>query len=174
MQAWLAGVNAAGFTTYYPMVRELRRVPLRELSRSQRDCGVNVMRPQVAPFLPGLVFVSARADVRKLMDYPGILGLICVGTAPARISGAWIEGLQAREREGGGAIPGGTPIELIFRIGDRVRILDGALLDRIGIVEHPPDCPIERIDGTTRLRLAVELFGRATTVDLTIADIRKI
>jgi hypothetical protein len=39
MQAWIAGLTVLGYETYYPALRELRRVPRRELSPSQRNGG---------------------------------------------------------------------------------------------------------------------------------------
>jgi transcription antitermination factor NusG len=170
MEAWIRGLESEGFETYYPMVRELRRVPRRELSKAQRDCGVTLMRPRVVAFLPGFVFVVDSGRLRFLASHPGVIGFVSVAGEPARISDWSIEQLRAREREGDGAIPGGTPIELIFRKGDAVRVINGPFTDQQGIVAVPPSVPLEDIDTSTRLRLSVGQFS----VDLTVADVRKI
>lgn len=172
MDVWRAGLNERGIETYYPMVREMRPVPRNELSRSQRAAGVTLMRSRVAPFLPHLVFVDALA--RGIERHPGVIGLVSLGGTPAIVADALIDELRLREREGGGAIPGGTPLEYIFRVGDRVRIIHGALTGQQGVVEQPPTEPLERIDADARLRLCLDLFGRPTPVTLTVADVAKI
>ena len=173
MEMWINGVNLLGIETYYPMVREMRPVPRNELSRSQRAAGVTLMRSRVVPFLPYLVFVAAGG--RHVVErHPGAIGLVSVAAVPAIIADELIDALRLREREGGGAIPGGTPIEFIFRAGDRVRIVHGAMAGQVGIVDHDPTVPLERIDSDTRLRLALDLFGRPTPVTLTVADVAKL
>jgi transcription antitermination factor NusG len=174
MGTWLDGLKRLGFDPYYPMIREMKRVPRRELSRAQRDSGVNLMRPRVLPFLPQHVLVEEQPEVGRLMSHPGVIGFVYMGEAPAFIREREVEGLRKREAAGGGAIPGATPVELIFNIGDRVQVLNGAFTQLEGIVEQAPDVPIEQIDARTRLKLTVDLFGRRTPVDATVADVRKL
>jgi transcription antitermination factor NusG len=179
MIQWLDNLGALGWESYYPMVREMRQVPRKQLSHAQRNSGVILMRPRVVPFLPSLVFVRENHDrphrTRSLFDYPGVIGFIGFGAEPARISDALITGLRERERAGeGNAIPGGTPIEYVFRAGDEVEVLHGPFAYFRGIVEAAPDVPIERIDADTRLRLTLAFFGRQTPANVAVSDIRKL
>lgn len=176
MEHWLANLGERGFETYYPMISELKPVPLRKLSHAQRSSGSSLMRHRVVPFLPQLVFVRPRPGVgcSSLLDVPGVIGFMCVGSEPARVADVLIERLRARAAANDGAIPGATPAEFIFEVGDQVRVVNGAFASFGGIVEHPPNCPIEHIDAETRLKLTVDLFGRATPVDLAVGDVRKL
>jgi hypothetical protein len=174
MQAWIAGLTVLGYETYYPALRELRRVPRRELSPSQRNLDISIMRARVLPFLPGLVFTPARDDAMRLAGHPGVLGFLAVGSEPARVPQWWIDRLRERERAGGGAIPGATPVEYIFAPGDQVRVVSSAFVDRKGIVTAGPECAIEEIDARTRLRLTIDIFGRQTPATLTVADVIKL
>lgn len=172
MEQWLKGLKSCGCETYYPMIRELKRVPQRELTRAQRLSNVTLMRPRVVAFLPGHVFVRGG---RRVLEHPGVLGVVSFGSEPARISDALIERLRERERAGeGGVIPGATLVEMIFRPGDPVEVLNGPFAMFRGIVEKQPNVPIERIDADTRLRLTLEVFGRRTPVEIAVADIRKL
>ena len=171
---WLRNLGTLGYETYYPMIREMRRVPQRKLSRAQRDSAVTLMRSAVVPFLPQLVFVAASPGIGRLLDHPGVVGFVCVGNEPARISPQLIDALRKREAEGDGAIPGGTPVEYIFRVGDHVQVVNGPFATFFGIVEEGPDVAIERIDADTRLRLTIDIFGRQTPTSVTVADVRKI
>ena len=164
-----------GVETYYPVVREMHRVPRRRLSHAQRSSGAVLMRPRVVSFLPGTVFIQfppgfARAG--ELFDLPSILGLLSIGETPAAFADAEICKLRAREV--GGVIAGRTPARMIFRVGDQVRVTHGPLSTFPGIIEQVPDVAIEDIDGDTRLKLAVEIFGRATAVELSAWQIEKI
>lgn len=174
MECWLVGLATLGFETYYPMIREMKRVPADRLSRAQRASGVSLMRPRVVPFLPGRVFVRERSGIGRIADHPGVVGFLCVGGEPARISNVLIDNLRRREAAGGGAIPGGTPVEYIFRPGDEVEVVDGGLAGQKGRVEVPPNVALEAIDSDTILRLAIDIFGRPTRVDVAVGRVRKI
>lgn len=174
MTAWLANIEAIGFETYYPMIVESKPIPRRALSHAQRTSGVSILRPRIVPFLPQLVFVRARAPTRRLLEVPGVIGFLAIGSEPARISDGAIERLRERERANGGAIPGATPAEFIFERGEQVRVINGPFSMFNGIVEVPPDCPIEQIDAGTRLRLTLDFFGRRTHLELSVADVAKL
>lgn len=171
MDAWLANLAERGFEGYYPMISELKRVPRRELSHAQRTSSVDLMRHRVVPFLPGLVFVRSVSSWTPLLAVPGVIGMVTIGNEPARIADALIKRLRARAEANGGAIPGATPTEFIFERGDQVRVLNGPFAMFNGTVEDPPSCPVEQIDAETRLRLTVDLFGRATPLEIAVADV---
>lgn len=188
MANWLRGVEALGYSTYYPMIRELRPVPRRKLSLAQRNSSISIMRPAVAPFLPSLIFVRGRgigtrlvhdprfehgrlvpADL-DLLEHPGVVGFVAFGNEPVRISDALIMRLRQREAAGDGAIPGGTPVEYIFKPGDKVEVINGAFSLNVGTVDEAPDATIEGIDADTRLKLTIGRFR----VQVSVSDVRHI
>lgn len=171
MKVWLERVGALGFETYYPKISELKRVPRRKLSHAQRDSGIDLMRHRVVPFLPQLVFTRMTAPTARLLDVPGCIGFLCVGSEPARIADTLIERLREREAANDGAIPGATPAEFIFEPGDQVRVLNGPFAMFNGTVEQSPCCKIEDIDAESRLRLTIDIFGRATPIEIAVADV---
>jgi transcription antitermination factor NusG len=171
MLTWLAKLGEAGFETYYPMIRELGRVPQRKLSHHQRASNVVLMRPRVVPFLPQLVFVRLTPVAGRIADQPGVVGFLCVGADPAQVHDALIKNLKRREING--VIPGKTPAEFIFAAGDDVE-LNGPLGTVKGKVEEAPACAIEDIDADTRLVLAIDLFGRSTRVLARVSDVTKL
>ena len=169
MKHWLDGLHRLGFETYYPMIRECRAVPRRKLSHAQRSSSASIMRPALVPFLPQLVFARG-VDFWSLADHPGTRGFV-EGTCgePAHVAEAVVDRLRAREKAGGGAIPGSTPVEYIFAKGDTVHVVNGAFANQKGMVELPPDVPIERIDSYTRLRLTIGGFK----IHVAVSDVRK-
>ena len=90
---------------------------------------------------------------------------------PASIAGEIVESLRSREVDG--VIAGRTPAAMIFKIGDEVRVTHGALSMLQGIIERVPDVTIQDIDADTRLKLTIEIFGRATSVDLAAWQVEK-
>lgn len=169
---WLGKLN---FETYYPKVREMRPVPKRKLTQSQRTAVMQIMRPQVVPFFPRYVFV--RFDIRSgvwrdIFAFAGVVGMHCHEDRPAPIADVLIDSLRARELEG--AIPGKTPSKLIFKLGERVRVSDGPFASFYGTIEKLADVPIEQIDPDTRIKVAVDIFGRLTPVELEISQLEKL
>lgn len=162
------------FETYYPTVREMRPLPLRKLSARQRASGVQIMRPQVVPFFPRYVFVRfdmARNNWREIFKFAGVGGMICEGNLPVWVSDNLIASIRKREVDG--AVPGKTLARVIFEIGDEVRVIDGPFASFPGIVENTLNLSIEDLDVDTRIRVAVNIFGRATPVDLELSQIEK-
>ncbi len=185
MKYWLDGLHRLGFETYYPMIRECLPVPRRKLSHAQRNSSASIMRMAVVPFLPQLVFMRGHgcgthvdysdSEDGKLVQvafdlfrHPGVIGFVGEDE-PTPVSDAVIERMRARERAGGGAIPGSTPVEYIFAKGDTVHVVNGAFANHRGIVDLPPDVPIERIDSDTRLRLTIGGFK----IRVAVSDVRK-
>jgi transcriptional antiterminator NusG len=163
------------FETYYPQVREMKPVPKRKLTQSQRKAEMRIMRPQVVPFLPRYVFVRfdlRRSAWRDIFGFAGVVGMHCNGDLPAPIADGLIDALRGNELDG--AIPGKTPSRMIFRLGERVRVIDGPFASFYGTVERLANVPIEEIDPDTRIRVAVDIFGRATPVELEVSQISKL
>ena len=63
---------------------------------------------------------------------------------------------------------------MIFKVGERVRVAHGPFTSFQGIVERIPDVAIEDIDADTRLKLAIDIFGRFTPVELAAWQIEKL
>lgn len=163
------------FENYYPQVREMRPVPKRKLTASQRKAEMTIMRPQTVPFFPRYIFV--RFDIggglwRDIFGFVGVVGMHCSGDVPAPIEDALIDRLRANEVDG--AIPGKTQSRHIFRLGERVRVIDGPFASFYGTVEKLADVPIEAIDPDTRIKVALDIFGRATPVELEVSQVAKL
>jgi transcriptional antiterminator NusG len=172
VQDWL---KDRGFEAYYPQVREMRAVPKRKLTASQRRADMTIMRPQTVPFFPRYMFV--RFDIegglwRDIFGFVGIIGLHCNGDLPAPIADGLIDELKANEIDG--AIPGKTKSKHIFKLGERVRVEDGPFASFYGTVEKLADVPIEAIDPDTRIKVAVDIFGRPTPVELEVRQVAKL
>lgn len=175
MTGWLTDLNTLGVETYYPMIREMRRVPLRKLSPMQRHSGVTMMRPRVVPFLPQAIFV--RGMSAELLDHPRVCGrvtgFLSIGSELARAPDWEIAKLRRRELDG--VLPGASSAEWIFGVGDEVEVLNGAYTTFRGIVEVPPNCEIQDIDPDTRLTIVLRVFaGRYTRVNLAVTDVCKV
>ena len=83
------------------------------------------MRNAAAATFSGVRGERRGADVRPrvfLFGFAGVIGLHCAGDLPAPIEDALIARLRANEIDG--AIPGKTKAEHIFKLGERVRIMD--------------------------------------------------
>lgn len=164
------------FENYYPMVREMRPVPKRKLTKSQRDREMIIMRPQIIPFLPRYVFV--RFDMlngawREIFEHVGVIGMHCAGDLPAPIDATLIVRLKSRERADG-VIPGGTEAKHIFAVGESVEVLDGPFASFRGTVEKLANVAIEEIDPDTRIKVALNIFGRLTPVELEVNQVAKV
>src|SRR5271156_6650382 len=86
MDTWLKNLSGIGWEVYYPMISEMRRVPRRELAKTQRNLAIPRVRARMGPFLPGYVFVRGR-ELREVMSFPCVTGYVSTtGNAPAQIS----------------------------------------------------------------------------------------
>lgn len=162
------------FEVYYPAVREMRPVPHKKLSAKQRKSNIEILRPAVVPFFPRYVFVRFdmdRDNWREIFKFVGVGGMVCEGYLPVWVSDALIESIKKREVDG--AVPGKTLARVIFSVGDHVRVTDGPFASFPGIVEKGLDVSIEELDTDTRIKVAVNLFGRPTPVDLELSQIEK-
>lgn len=195
MERWLEEVRSSGFEAYYPMVRSMMRVPMRELSRHARAAGTELRRPRVAPFLPGRVFIREDGPIDRLARYATEKYIVhsdrTVEAVPHRsqqksgpfqgflsrsdgemhrILHRFVAGLKRREIDG--VIPGGTPAEYVFQVGEEVDLMT-SFGERPAKVLELPDCAIEDIDENTRMRFAIEMFGRPNPVYGRVGDARK-
>lgn len=152
--------------TYYPTITEMKPLPRRRMSQQQRRAGFAVMQPQAIALFPRYVFT--RFDIqqsvwREAFEYAGVGGIMCHSSMPIWMPDEAIQ--RVRERTG-------TPItttetlRYVFALGDAVVITNGPFASFPGIVEEAIDMPIEKLDASTRIKVAVQIFGRATPVAL--------
>jgi transcription termination/antitermination protein NusG len=163
-----------GIETYYPRVMEMRAVPKRKLTPSQRNSGVQVMKPQLGPLFPRYLFArlsQARHSWRDIFKFAGISGMVCNGELPVMVSGKLIA--HIRERENNGVVAGTDSVRAVFGIGDEVTVTDGPFASFPGIVEKGFDIAIEELDPEMRIKVAVNIFGRATPVELEVWQVAK-
>lgn len=161
-------------TTYYPIVLEMRKVAKRFLAPSQRGAGIVVRKPQPAPLFPRYIFTNfdmAQPDWREMFKFAGVGGMVCEGDLPVWVPDSLID--HIKEREHNGIIPGETATRVVFGIGDDVVVTDGPFASFPGIVERGLDCSIGDLDPLARIKVAVNIFGRATPVELEVWQVNK-
>jgi Transcription antiterminator len=160
--------------TYYPMVLEMKKVPKKLLSLSQRRSGIEIKKPQIAPLFPRYIFArlgDTRYSWREIMTTASIGGMVCEGDMPIKVRSELIERIRARENNG--AVAGCETVRTMFQVGDGVTVTDGPFASFPGIVERGLDRPIEDLDPQDRIKVAVNIFGRATPVELEIWQVSK-
>lgn len=162
------------FETYYPMVREKHLVPKRELTRRQRNSGVEIIAVRDRPYLPRYVFVQmdpAAGDWEIATERCGVAGLVSKDRRPVLFQPGLIDHMRGKEIDG--VIPGALPALTVFGIGETVRITDGPFRSFPGIVEKLRTRTIADIDIITGLRVAIDIFGRPTPIELECDQVAK-
>src|SRR5262245_40151893 len=115
-QLALRCLGLAGYETYFPRLREHR------ISHGRRI----EIRP---PLFPGYCFLTVDAQWYAARWSIGVIGLIMDGIRPARVADQIIDGLRKRERNGLIELPKRSG----FKPGDKVRILQGPCVGRLGL-----------------------------------------
>ena len=109
-----------------------------------------------APLFPRYLFVELDLDRDRWLAVSSTIGvnrLIKFGDEPTPLPGGVIDSIRAREDEGG-LVP--VAREARYRKGDAVRIVDGALCDRVGLFECVSD--------QDRVILLLDMLGRQVQV----------
>ncbi|MBR0871183.1 hypothetical protein JQ633_12500 [Bradyrhizobium tropiciagri] len=152
--------------TYYPTVVQMKPMPRRRMSAVQRRSGLTVMQPHDVAIFPRYVFT--RFDIRSLgwrdaFEFAGVGGLMCHGGMPV-----WMpDDAIARVRERcGKPIATTETLRYFFALGEKVIVTHGPFASFPGVVEQAVDLPIEKLDASSRIKVAVQIFGRATPVEL--------
>jgi transcriptional antiterminator RfaH len=132
-----------GFPTYLPKYLK-RRKKARRVEQIQ------------VPLFPRYVFLGIDVMKQRWRSVNGTIGishLVCQGDHPIKLDRRVIEAISAREDEGG-------LVQLSslrsFRIGQPVRVTDGAFADQLGLYEGV--CDQERV------RILLDLLGRKVKV----------
>jgi transcriptional antiterminator NusG len=159
---------------YSPTIMELRSMPRRRMSAAQRQSGVSVQMPSEVALFPGYVFT--RLDIRQpgwgnAFEMAGIGGLVCRDDMPIWMPDEKIDAI--RKCENNGIISGKNSVRAVFGIGDEVMVTNGPFASFPGIVEEGLDCAIENLDPSMRIKVAVNIFGRATPVELEYWQVAK-
>lgn len=135
-------LNRQGFATYLP----------RYLKRRRHARRVDTV---AAPLFPRYLFVSIDMGVqrwRSIFSTVGVSRIVCNGEMPTAVPDQVIENLRAREHDGLVKLD----FRPSFRIGDKVRLLDGAFADCLGLYEGLKD--------GDRVALLLDLLGRKVRV----------
>ena len=146
--AWHLGNQ--GFHHYLPLYLKLRRHARR----------VDTVR---APLFPRYIFVELdleRDRWRAVSSTIGVNHLVKVGDEPAALPGGVIDSIRAREDDDG-LVP--IAREARYRKGDAVRIVDGALCDRVGLFECVSD--------QDRVILLLDMLGRQVRVRVPVETV---
>jgi transcription antitermination factor NusG len=159
--------------TYYPRITQFKPMPRRRMSQAQRRSGLVVMQPTEAAVFPRYVFT--RFDIqdrewREAFDVGGVSGLMCQSGMPIWMPDAAIETIRAQV---GHQIHTTDTMRVLLNVGDEVFVNHGPFASFPGIVEEGLDIPIEKLDAGTRIKVAVNIFGRATPVELEYWQVSK-
>ncbi|WP_405244237.1 transcription termination/antitermination protein NusG [Lentisalinibacter salinarum] len=118
-------------------------------------------------FFPGYVLVNMEMDDETwhlVKDVPKVLGFIGGSSdRPAPISDMEADAILQRVKEG---VDKPRP-KVLFEPGEVVRVTDGPFNDFNGVVEHV------NYD-KNRLRVAVQILGRSTPVELDFGQVEKV
>ena len=145
-----AHLDRQGFPTYLPRYLKRRRHARRVETVSM-------------PLFPRYLFVAVDMETqrwRSIQSTIGVMQLVCNGEEPAPISNHIIADLKNREGELGF-------IQLdqsrTFRLGDKVRVVDGAFCDSFGSFEGMSD--------SERVTILLDLLGRKVRVRLDVESV---
>jgi transcriptional antiterminator RfaH len=132
-----------GFATYLP----------RYLKRRRHARRIDVV---AAPLFPRYLFVEvdiAMQRWRSIYSTVGVSRLICTGDIPTPIPTYVVALLKAREDAAGFIRLDHQPR---FRVGDKIRVLEGIFSDCLGLYDGMPDCK--------RVAVLLDLLGRKVRV----------
>jgi len=116
-------------------------------------------RVRHAPLFPTYLFVQACARWYPARWTPHVTRILMAGEHPADLPDAVVTAIQRREgNDGFVRIPKNG-----LQLGQRVRVIKGALAGQLGIFEG--------MSGIERSRILIELLGRQTAVVLSSRDI---
>jgi transcriptional antiterminator RfaH len=139
----VAHLGRQGFITYLP----------RYLKRKRHARRVDIV---AAPLFPRYLFVEIDMAVqrwRPIYSTVGVSRLVCNGDCPAPVPEQVVSLLKSRESTSGFVQ---LDHHLKFRLGDKVRILEGAFYDCLGIYDGMPD--------RERVGILLDLLGRKVRV----------
>ena len=146
----VAHLKRQGFETYLP----------RYLKRRRHARRVEIVP---APLFPRYLFVGIDLDQqrwRSIFSTVGVSRLVCNGEIPTAVPEQVVNVLRSRHDDGGFVKLDQQPR---FRPGDKVRVLDGAFADCLGLYEGLKD--------SERIAILLDLLGRKVRVMVDIDSV---
>ena len=145
-----AHLRRQGFETYFP----------RYLTRRRHARKVETV---AAPLFPRYMFVAIDIAVqrwRSIQSTIGVARLVCHGDNPAEVADSIIQGLQLDEDDRGFVrLEKPSP----FRLGDKIRVLDGVFSTCLGLFEGMND--------GERIAILLDMLGRKVRVVLDVHSV---
>jgi transcriptional antiterminator RfaH len=139
----VAHLERQGFATYLP----------RHLKRRRHARRVDVV---AAPLFPRYLFVEVDMAIqrwRSIYSTIGVSRLICTGDVPTLVPAHVVATLKEREDAAGFIQLDRQPL---FRLGDKIRVLEGVFSDCLGLYDGMPD--------RDRVAILLDLLGRKVRV----------
>lgn len=140
-------LNRQGFCVYLPHFLKRRRHARR-------------VDTVVAPLFPRYLFVGVDMATQRWLSIRSTIGvsrLICNGNVPAAVPNGIVDALKQREDEAGFIQLNQRPH---FRLGDEIRVLEGAFTGTLGMFEGMTD--------NERVTILLDLLGRKVRVSLNV------
>lgn len=117
-------------------------------------------------FMPGYVFVQMEENMvlfKLIQDINGVSGFAGSGDKPIPVSEDEMRNVLNLIEDKKDK----PKAEIKFRVGDKVKVIEGAFANFTGTVE-------EIDQDRSRLRVTVSIFGRSTPVDLNVLEVEGI
>jgi transcriptional antiterminator RfaH len=119
-----------------------------------------------APLFPRYLFVAMDVEAtrwRAIHSTIGVLHLVCFGESPMEVPSYVVESLMARQDEKELIIF--APTARLAK-GDKVRFLDGAFSESIGVIEY--------LDDQDRVTMLLDLMGRQVKIQAPLQTVAAI
>ena len=119
---------------------------------------------------PGYLLLRADLDEDTwfhIRNTPGVTGFAGPGAKPLPLSRREVENILRVEEEGPETAPKKTKPSIGFEVGETVRVKEGPFADFTGQI-------IELNEDQLRVKVAVNIFGRETPVELEFHEIAKL
>lgn len=146
----VAHLNRQGFVTYLP----------RYLKRRRHARRVDIV---AAPLFPRYLFVAIDMKAtrwRSIYSTVGVSRMVCNGDLPTPIPNQVVTTLKAREDASGLVRLEHQPS---FRVGDKIRVLDGVFADCFALYEGMKD--------SDRVAILLDLLGRKVRVMVNVESV---
>lgn len=170
----LEAFESQNIRTYYPKIIQLKPMPRKRMSASQRHAGMTVQVPTEVALFPRYLFLNIDFEqhpFRTGFELKEIGGFLSRDGKPIYLPDETINSIKGRENNG--VIPGKDSVRAIFSIGDKVTVTNGPFASFPGIVEEGLDVAIQDLAPHMRIKVAVDIFGRATPVELEYWQVAK-